>query len=77
MNTDQTTIGKTNFERIGESIYRKGGAIYVRVRLNGKLNWRSTGTDNPAEARKWLQKWRSEEWMERHGIEAKGVVLHR
>jgi integrase len=65
------------FERLGECLYRKGGAIYARVRVNGKLNWRSTGTDNPAEARKWLEKWRGEKWMQEHGIEAKGVVLHR
>ena len=51
--------------------------ISARVRINGKLTWRSTGTDNPAEARKWLKKWQSEEWMEQHGIEAKGVILHR
>jgi integrase len=69
--------GNPTFERLGECLYRKGGTIYARVRLNGKLNWRSTGTDNPAEARAWLKKWKSEEWMERHGIEAKGVVLHR
>ena len=51
--------------------------IVAHVRVNGKRTWRSTGTSNPAEARKWLQKWRSEEWMEANGFEAKGVVLHR
>jgi integrase len=64
-------------ERIGASLYRQGGKIVARVRLNGKRTWRSTGTDNPAEARKWLKKWQSEAWMEEHGIEAKGVILHR
>lgn len=49
----------------------------ARVRVNGKPTWRSTGTDSPAEARKWLKKWRNEEWMEANGFEAKGVVLHR
>ena len=65
------------FERLGRSLYWKGGKIVARVRVNGKPTWRSTGTDNPAEARKWLAKWKSEEWMEHHGIEAKGIVLHR
>jgi integrase len=71
------TEAKTHFERLGESLYWKGGKIVARVRVNGKPTWRSTGTNNPAEARKWLKKWRSEEWMEQHGIEAKGVILHR
>ncbi len=65
------------FERLGECLYWKGGKIVARVRVNGKPTWRSTGTDNPAEARKWLKKWRSEEWMEEHGFEPKGVILHR
>lgn len=65
------------FERLGKSLYWKGGKIVARVRVAGKPTWRSTGTDNPAQARKWLQKWKSEEWMEQNGIEAKGVVLHR
>ena len=68
---------KPKFERLGECLYRKGGSIVAHIRVNGKRTWRSTGTDNPAEARKWLQKWRGEEWMQEHGIEAKGVVLHR
>jgi len=68
---------KPAFERLGESLYWKGGKIVARVRVNGKATWRSTGTDNPAEARKWLKKWKSEEWMQEHGFEAKGVILHR
>jgi integrase len=71
------TKQKPAFQRLGESLYWKGGKIVARVRINGKLTWRSTGTDNPSEARKWLKKWRSEEWMEKHGIEPKGVILHR
>ena len=65
------------FERIGKSLYWKGGKIVARVRFSGKLTWRSTHTDNAADARKWLEKWNKEVWMEQHGIEAKGVVLHR
>ena len=68
---------KPKFERLGECLYWKGDKIVARVRVNGKPTWRSTGTDNPAEARRWLKKWRSEEWMEEHGFESKGVVLHR
>jgi integrase len=68
---------KLAFERLGQCLYWKGGKIVARVRVNGKPTWRSTGTENPAEARKWLKKWRSEEWMEEHGFEQKGVVLHR
>ena len=71
------TPNKSRFERIGKSLYRKGGAIYARVRFNGKLTWRSTETNEPRDARAWLAKWRKEEWMCQNGIEAKGVVLHR
>lgn len=77
---NRETIKQTKqrvFERLGQSLYWKGDKIVARVRVNGKPTWRSTGTDNPAEARKWLQKWQSEEWMEANGFEAKGVVLHR
>lgn len=64
-------------ERLGECLYWRGGTISARVRVNGKLTWRATGTDKPAEARKWLAKWRSEEWAQENGFEPKGVVLHR
>jgi integrase len=79
-NDNQIAVAKTKvrvFEPLKHPLYRKGGAIYARVRVNGKLNWRSTATDNPAEARKWLEKWRREKWMQENGIEAKGVILHR
>jgi len=66
-----------SFERIGESLYRKGDAIYARVRVNRKLTWRSTGTSEPREARKWLKKWKTEEGMEQNSFEPKGVILHR
>ncbi len=72
-----TETEKATFERLGKCLYWKGGKIVARVRVNGKLTWRGTGTEDPAEARKWLKKWKSEEWMERNGIEAKGVILHR
>jgi len=65
------------FERIGESLYRKGDAIYARVRINGRLTWRSTGTNEPRDARKWLKKWRNDDWLMKNGIEPKGVILQR
>ena len=51
--------------------------IYVRLRLNGKLTWRSTGTNKLAQARKWREKWDNEQWNEKHGIESKGVTLQQ
>ncbi len=77
LNSSGNGQSDATFERLGKCLYWKGGKIVARVRVNGKLTWRGTGTDKPAEARKWLQKWKSEEWMEEHGFEAKGVVLHR
>jgi hypothetical protein len=60
------------FERLGQSLYWKGGSIVARVRVNGKPTWRSTGTSNPAEARAWLKKWKGEIFMLANGIEPKG-----
>ncbi len=71
--------GTRTFQRLGESLYQKGGSgvIYARVRVNGRLTWRSTETDEPAKARKWLGKWKNEEWTIKNGFELQGVVLHR
>lgn len=69
--------GQVGFERLGECLYRKGNTIYVRVRVNGKLTWRSTGTNEPRDARKWLKKWQNDGWLLKNGIEPKGVVLQR
>lgn len=66
-----------SFERLDDSLYRKGTTIYARVRMNGKPTWRSTGTDNLPEARKWLKKWEHDGWLLKSGIEPKGVVLQR
>ena len=68
---------KQRLVRLGPSLYRKGGMIVARVRMNGKPTWRSTGTDNPAEARKWLKKWKNDEWLMANGIEPTGIVLQR
>lgn len=77
MSIEQEIRPKTTFDRIGECLYRKGETIYARVRVNGKLTWRSTGTTEPREARQWLQKWRTDGWLLKNGIEPKGVVLQR
>jgi len=72
MNTEQSTKQSVNFERLGECLYRKGSTIYARVRLNKKLTWRSTGTDIPSEARKWLAKWHG---AERSFAASRGVTV--
>lgn len=77
MNTEQEAKTEGTFERIGDCLYRRGEVIFARVRVGGKRTYRSTGTNKPADARKWLAKWKREEWMEEAGIEPKGVVLHR
>ncbi len=65
------------FERIGDSLYRRGGVIFARVRVNGRRTYRSTETSEPKEARAWLKKWRHEDFLLKTGIEPKGVTLHR
>ena len=69
--------GRQKFKSLGEGFARKGQTIYVRLRLNGKLTWRSTGTSRLAQARKWREKWDNEQWNEKHGIESKGVTLQQ
>jgi integrase len=64
------------FERVGDSLYKRGGVIYARVRTDGKRTYRSTETDNASDARKWLREWRREEWCLKHGIPLKGKTLH-
>lgn len=75
--TDNSARKQSTFERLGECLYRKGNAIYARVRVNGKLTWRSTETNDPREARLWLKKWQKDEWCLSNGIEPKGIVLQR
>ena len=61
-----------------ECLYRKSdsGLILARLWVNGKQTWRSTKTDNLTKARKWLEKWKGEQWALKNGIELTGVVLH-
>src|ERR1035437_7990487 len=65
------------FERIGDSLYRRGGAIFARVRVNRRRTYRSTRTCEPREARAWLRKWKHETFLLNAGIEPRGVTLHR
>lgn len=64
------------YERVGPSLYRRGGVILAHVYMSGRASWRSTGTNNPKEARAWLQKWKREKWMIANGLEPAGVSLH-
>ena len=80
MNTPNPTRAKPKasaFERIGDSLYRRGGAIFARIRVNGRRTYRSTGTSEPKEARAWLRKWEHEAFLLKSGFEPKGVTLHR
>jgi integrase len=77
MSTENNKATQPEFERLGECLYRRGSTIYARVRINGRSTWRSTETNDPKAARKWLKKWRNDEWLMRNGIEPKGVVLQR
>ena len=80
MNTQNTTEKNSKaaaFERIGDSLYRRGGSIFARIRFNGRRTYRSTGTSEPREARAWLRKWKQETFLLNSGIEPKGVTLHR
>jgi hypothetical protein len=75
--TEEQPAARQVFEPLGEGFARKDQKIYARVRLNGKLTWRSTGTNKLAQARKWREKWDNEQWNEKHGIESKGVTLQQ
>ncbi len=87
-----TPTSKTRFEMIGPALARQvregvdeagrpfryeGQAIYARVRDKGRQTWKSTQTDKPADARKWLAKWKRDGWALRNGFEPGGVVLQR
>lgn len=83
---------KTRFVVIGPALARQvregvddhgkpfryvGHKIYARVRDKGRETWKSTQTDKPADARKWLRKWKRDGWALRNGIEPGGMVLQR
>jgi hypothetical protein len=46
--TENHPAARQAFEPLGEGFARKGQKIYARLRLNGKLTWRSTGTNKLA-----------------------------
>ena len=80
MSAETQTTTETNaaepFEWVADSLYRRGGRIFARVRVNGKRTYRSTETNDASDARKWLKEWRKEEWCLKHGIPLKGKTLH-
>ena len=59
----------------GQPFRYEGRAIYARVRDKGRRTWKSTQTENPSDARKWLRKWKHDGWALRNGFEPDGVVL--
>ena len=65
------------FERIGCNLYRRSGLIYCRVWVEGKRTFRSTGTDDPATARKILKGWENDLVLQEHGIETRAMILER
>jgi integrase len=62
---------------LGEGLARKGQKIYACLRLNGKLTWRNTGTNELAQASKWREKWYNEQRNESDGIASKGRTLRQ
>lgn len=52
------------FEYLGEGYARKGDRIYVRVSVEGRATWKSTGTNHLPDARKWREKWNKENWLQ-------------
>jgi len=61
----------------GQPFRYEGKTIYARVRDKGRRTWKTTETDTPKDARKWLLKWKREKWMLANGIEPEGVTLQR
>ena len=80
MSEETQTTTETNaaepFEWVADSLYRRGGRIFARVRVAGKRTYRSTETNEVSDARKWLKEWRKEDWCLKHGIPLKGKTLH-
>lgn len=64
-------------KRIGPSLYLRGKVIYARVRMDGVRTFRSTGTNDPATARKILKTWQQEMVLREHGIEPASHALER
>jgi integrase len=78
---DFTKDGKDarRFKRFGPNLYRRGAEakIYARVKVEGKMVWRSTETDEPETARAVLKEWREQQILRRNGIEPPVAALER
>src|SRR5262245_1722678 len=68
---------QNQFERVAKGLYRRGGKIYARVRVDRKHTWRSTETNDINQARQWKRQWRDQSWRLRNGVPLKGVLLER
>lgn len=78
----ETTVTTTHHanataQRIGPSLYRRGGTIFARITADGKRTWRSTCTNDPATARKIFREWRDQQALKSHGIELPQAALDR
>lgn len=58
------------FRWVADRLYRTGkrDRIVARVKVDGKLTWRSTKTSKLPKAKKWLESWDHEEWAARRGL---------
>ena len=61
----------TSFARLDEGLYERNNRIFARVKVNGKLSWRSTKTNKLAQARKWKEKWEHKQWLDEQGFAPK------
>lgn len=64
-------------QRLGRSLYWRGGMIYARVQVDGKRTWRSTNTDDPVTARQVLKEFRKQQVLKAHGMESPVAALER
>ena len=63
--------------RIGPNMYMRWGKISFRICVDGKRKWLSTGTDDPATARKIYKTWQEEQVLRAHGVEPRSHALQR
>ena len=61
----------TGFARLDGGLYERNNRIFARVKVNGKLSWRSTKTNKLAQARKWKEKWEHKQWLDEQGFAPK------
>jgi integrase len=70
-------VAKQTPERIGPGLYRRGDTIFARVTVEGRRTFRSTGTNDPATARRILKEWRKQQVLREHGVELPQAALER